>query len=409
MNIFTSLFRKKSPCTSNTVNANIPAAAAAKNAVPPVAPENAPAVDGDLITVYDGMGKAQPIHRNNAVADGREGKVYSLPKRDDVLVKLYKPALLNDADKLEQNLKRLTAMCKIRDQISPRCTTAKKSFAWPVTLVFDRNRQIIGFGMCKCDGVSFRTLGNVKKIQQYFSRWTRRELALTALDFVRKLKFLYSHGVLVNDFNPSNFLVDENCNVSFIDCDSFQITYGNETHITRTYIASHCAPELLKNKPLLTTPRNIHHLEFGAAITIFNLLMCGLHPYAYHDPSGKTICGNPEENLLNGRCPLGVGAGCKFPVGNWYNLWSWISHNAKGGFIKTFQNGHSDPAMRTTLDEWEGCLIEMISLMNKYPERSALFPLVPNPAAMARKSSSYNGKIYQQSGSVTGKQHIVNL
>lgn len=354
---------------------------------PAAAPVTPPVSNPDQITVYDSKGVPVVLAKDNIIASGGEGTVYTLPGNDNLLIKLYKPSLLKDQEKFNRYLKRFFAMLKLGNKIHSGRSGAKNSFAWPVIPICDNRKQMIGFGMYKCKGVSFRTLGSIASIKRNFPEWTRRELTLTALDFVRKLQFLQSNGVQINDFNPSNFLVDADCNVSFIDCDSFQITDQNDVHITRTYFASHCAPELLKNKQLLALPRNTHHLEFGAAITIFNLLMCGLHPYAYHDPFQRTVCGNPEENLLNGRCPLGVGAGCKFPNGNWYNLWNWIPHNAKGGFISTFRNGHSNPELRTSLADWEKHLLEMLDLMAKYPERMDIFPQAPNPKAVARKSS----------------------
>lgn len=336
------------------------------------------------ITVYDCKGTALQLSEDDIVASGREGTVYSLPQKDNILVKLYNQPLLNDQEKHQRNTDRLMAMFKLQRKLNlGNCT--KSSFAWPVMPVFDKNKKIIGFAMFKCEGVSFRALGSIAGIKRYFPDWTRRELTLTALDFVSKLRVLQNNGVQINDFNPSNFLVDRNCNVSFIDCDSFQISEVNKIHVTNTFISSHCAPELLKNKQLLDLPRNTHHQEFGAAIIIFNLLMCGLHPFAYHDPSQVTACGTPEENLLNGRCPLGVGAGCKFPIGNWYNLWSWTSHNVKGGFIRTFRDGHSTPRVRTSLADWEIYLHEMVVQMNKYTERAEIFPAQPNLKATGGK------------------------
>lgn len=336
------------------------------------------------LTVYDYAGTALQLPEDNIVAGGREGTVYSMPKKDNILIKLYNKLQIDNREKHQRNTERLRTMFKLLHKLNlGNCQ--KIPLAWPVMPIFDKNKTIIGFAMYKCDGVSFRALGSIAGIKRYFPDWTRRELALTALDFVKKLRNLQKSGVQINDFNPSNFLVDRNCNVSFIDCDSFQIAEGNKIHVTNTFISSHCAPELLKDKRLLDLPRNAHHLEFGAAIVIFNLLMCGLHPYAYHDPLQMTACGNPEENLLNGRCPLGVGAGCKFPIGNWYNLWSWTSHNVKGGFIRTFRDGHSNPAARTSLADWEKYLHEMIVQMSKYPERTEIFPEQPNRNAVGSK------------------------
>ena len=160
-----------------------------------------------------------------------------------------------------------------------------------------------------------------EQIMKNFPGWNRLNLANVALDYVRKLKELAAKNVLVNDFNPSNFLIDERGNVSFIDCDSFQIQSATgRINITKTFFASHVAPELLKDKSLLERPRNIHHVEFGAAMTVFSILMCGLHPYNYYDPSHNSACGTPDENLLKGRCPLGHGSGCFFPRGECITL-----------------------------------------------------------------------------------------
>ena len=366
---------------------SVPQQPAAKQSVPPAPLCKTP------IAVYDCKGAAIQLSEDNNIASGREGTVYSLPHKDNVLVKLYDKRLLDDQAKYQRNTDRLFAMLKLQRKLDfANCN--KSSFAWPVMPVFDKNKKIIGFVMFKCEGVSFRALGSLAGIKRHFPDWTRRELALTALDFVSKLRILQKNGAQVNDFNPSNFLVDRNCNVSFIDCDSFQIAAGNKIHVTNTFMSSHCAPELLKNRNLLNLPRPPHQQEFGAAIIVFNLLMCGLHPFAYYDPSQATACGTPEENLLNGRCPLGVGAGCKFPVGNWYNLWSWTSHNVKGGFIRTFRDGHSNPMVRTSLADWEMYLHEMIVQMTKYAERSDIFPTKPNLKAAGGKRFNPSKHVY---------------
>ena len=104
---------------------------------------------------------------------------------------------------------------------------SSKSFAWPLLSVADDKKQMIGFAMRACNGESFRSLGSVAGITKTFPRWTRLQLAETALDFVGKVRELAKNKVIINDFNPSNFLVDRNCKVSMIDCDSYQIPDKN--------------------------------------------------------------------------------------------------------------------------------------------------------------------------------------
>jgi len=332
------------------------------------------------LTVYSLKGTPLNLTEADCKASGGEGTVYTIPGKPNVLVKIYKDDLLQNPAKRAEIEKRIYDMLAISKDID------QSSFAWPRGVVCNSRKQVIGFAMNKCNGISFQAFSGVKSIQQRFPNWTRRELALVAQDFLTKIQYLASKKILVNDFNPANFLVDQHGNVSFIDCDSFQIPgEGTSTDITKTYFASHVAPELLENPKLLAQPRNIHHVEFGAALTIFNVLMCGLHPYSYFDPSRQSACGTPDENLRKGRCPLGTGAHCMLPRGNWYNLWSYLTYKLKSSFIQTFRDGHHDPSKRATLADMQTNLNELLFVMKKDPARLDLNPVKAKPKA---KSSS---------------------
>lgn len=336
----------------------------------------------DSLTVYSLNKKPLTLTASDCKASGGEGTVYAIPGKPHVLVKIYKDELLQNPAKRAEIEKRIYDMLAISKDID------QSSFAWPRGVVCNRRGQVIGFAMNKCSGISFQAFSGVKSIQQRFPKWTRRELALVAQDFLTKLQYLASKKILVNDFNPANFLVDQKGHVSFIDCDSYQIPgERNSTDITKTYFASHVAPELLENPKLLAQPRNIHHVEFGAALTVFNILMCGLHPYSYFDPSRQSACGTPDENLRKGRCPLGTGAHCMLPRGNWYNLWSYLNYKLKSSFIQTFRDGHKDPSKRATLADLQANLQELLFIMKKDPVRLDLNPVKPKPST---KSSSAN-------------------
>ena len=330
--------------------------------------------DKTILTVYDVQGAPFEIYSVDQKAAGGEGTVYEFRQDPNFIIKIYKDSIINNPSKTDDLKQRIIAMFQKK-----QCQ--KMDFiAWPLMPVFNKNRQIIGFVMRKVHGVSMRSLFGTKNIQKHFPGWDRLNLIEVAIDFVKKVKLLQKYGVQINDFNPDNFLIDRNGKVQFIDCDSFQITdQNNKVHITRTFYPSHCAPELLNNKSALAHPRNEHHLEFGTAIIIFNILMCGLHPYSYYDARSNDYCGSPDENLKKGRCPLGIGAGCRFPIGNWYNLWSWLTCKAKNGFIQTFRDGHSNPASRTSLEEW-GRILNMLryEAINTV-ERRQLNPVMSQP------------------------------
>lgn len=330
----------------------------------------------DSLTVYDLKGNPLHLAASDCKAAGGEGTVYAIPGKPNVLVKIYKDDLLQNPAKRSEIEKRIYDMLAISKDID------QSSFAWPRAVVCNSRKQVIGFAMNRCSGISFQAFSGVKSIQRRFPKWTRRELALVAQDFLIKLQYLTSKKILVNDFNPANFLVDQKGNVSFIDCDSYQIPgEGTSIHITKTYYASYVAPELLENPKLLAQPRNIHHVEFGAALTVFYILMCGLHPYSYFDPSKQSACGTPDENLRKGRCPLGTGAHCMLPIGNWYNLWSYLTFKLKSSFIQTFRDGHKNPARRATLADLQTNLQELLIIMKKDPVRLDLNPVKAKPKA----------------------------
>lgn len=323
------------------------------------------------ITVYDYDGNPLELGQCDEKASGGEGIVYTYAANPKFLIKIYKSETLEDENKMRDIRRRIQDMSRIS------ALSGANFLAWPVLPVFNEQQQIIGFVMRKCEGFSFLALRGPAYINKYFPNWDRYDLAKVALDYVEKVQELVKHKVFINDFNPSNFLVDKNGKVSFIDCDSFQIPASSgDVNISKTYYASHVAPELLRDKSLLNHPRNIHHLEFGVAITVFQILMCGLHPYNYCDPSHKSSCGSPDENLLKGRCPLGKGSGCKLPQGGWYNLWSYLTASLKSSFISTFrkEEGYDNPAQRVSLKNLAAELRKFIFVMEQDHLRRQLLP-----------------------------------
>ena len=328
-------------------------------------------------TVYDLDGNPLQLGTRDEKASGGEGTVYTMPNTPGIMIKLYKPQTIQNAVKMREIQKRLDCM------IHNSACAGMKYLAWPLLIVADDKKEMNGFAMRACKGESFRALGSVAGITKAFPGWTRLQLAETALDFVAKVHALAKNNVIINDFNPSNFLVDRNCKVSMIDCDSYQIPDRNGNPlITHTYFASHVAPELLKNQKLMDSPRDIHHVEFGTAVVVFGLVMCGLHPYSFSDPSNHIKIGMPEENLLKGHCPFAPGSKLNFPKAphdEWANLWSWLPTSLQDAFVATFCDGHSNPSRRTFLDQLESALRETVQFMQSESKARELMPRKRKP------------------------------
>lgn len=328
----------------------------------------------ESIKVYDPKGKALVL--KESICEGGEGKIYVIPK-SDFLIKIYHDRFIEDPVKIKKILPRIADMVNMTDIMND----LDDNIAWPRLGVYNSNRsdrKLIGFAMKKMEGRQFRSLHYVNKIEKNYPNWDRRALAVIANNFVRAVDKLHRRNILINDFNPSNFFVDINGRVRFIDCDSYQVTGKSKTHHNSAHFPTHCAPELLSNPALLKSPRMEEHDLFGVAITVYQILMMGLHPYS------RIGCEDPEQNLRSGVCALGTGASCQMPEGNWYNLWSHLPYRLKSLFVSTFREGHQTPAMRATLEQWNNELEAYIRMIDKgYMDTS----LRPDYA----KTSEYKG------------------
>ena len=354
-------------------------------------------------TVYSRKGAPLPLKASDVRSSGGEGTVYTMPGKDRILIKIYHDSIVGDPRKMAELRARIDDMIGY-DLSSNLC------LAWPRLAALDAPQgKMIGFAMNRCEGRSFYSLGGgPAAVRQAFPGWDRLQLAKTALDFVSKVEQLAKHGIFINDFNPNNFLVNEKCEVSFIDCDSFQVPRrnGGAPHITRTFFGAYTAPELLRDPSLLARPRDIHQVEFGAAMIVFHLLMCGLHPYSYCDQNSPNACGSPEENLRKGRCPLGIGTNCRLPYGPnnlWYNLWSWLTGELKGCFIRTFRDGHGDPGCRASLGELKAALAQLVFEMNRPADQDALGYAPSRRALTPRQAKPRGDKNSDTAARVPGK------
>lgn len=321
---------------------------------------------GGPATVYDPSGNPLRLSESEELASGGEGTVYRFPGNAAFVIKLYK------RDIVENPAKQKAVAERLRDMLSIEALRSNPDIAWPQMAVYDKNKRVTGFVMLSVKGTSFRALQGADQIRRVFPGWDRMDLALVAKDFLEKMQLLASHGVLVNDFNPANFIVGKDHRVRLIDCDSYQIPSANNgtPHVATSYFASHVAPEVLLNPAMLNRPRGPEQARFGAAILAFQLLMCGLHPYSHK--SG----GTPEENLRSGKCPLGLGSGCVIPTG-WYNLLSYLPYTLLNIFIRMFRDGHANPSARPTLSELRDEVDKFIFVMKKDPPRKELSPTTP--------------------------------
>ena len=317
-------------------------------------------------TVHDPTGAALVLRKTDVLAHGGEGVIYKFAKNPAFLIKVCKDDTLRDSRKLAAFRDRLNAMLALEE-----CRNAP-FLAWPLMPVFDADRHVIGFVMRKTSGRTLRALYAPCQVRRFFPGWNRLNVAQVALNLVNAVQMLARHRVLVNDFNPDNFLIDPFGHVRLIDCDSFQIPGAGDnqnTFLTRTFTPEYTAPELLFHPELFNRERTPEQVRFSLAVVVYMILMSGLHPYAQ--------CGgtDPVDNLKSGKCPLSRRGGVRLPVG-WFKSVSWLTPGLRHLFIRMFVDGHHEPLKRHMLGELKTELENFINVMrsSKDPNQRAILP-----------------------------------
>ncbi len=357
VNLLKRIFGRSSSQASSSAGMTPPPArrlAPARRPAPVAGGDWAALVDTESprgLTVYDLKGAPLRLKRSDEVARGGEGVIYRLMQNDGILIKVCKRETLADRAKMSVFRNRLKAMMQLEE-----CRQAD-FLAWPLMPVLDAKGGAIGFAMRRCRGRTLRALLAPVQVQRFFPGWNRLHVAQVALNFLDAVRMLARHRVLVNDFNPGNFLVDKQGHVRLIDCDSFQIPMeGGAPFMTRTYTPEFAAPELLLHPELFDQPRTPEQVRFSLAVVIYMLLMSGLHPYA------RCGGGDPAENLKSGKCPLDKESGVRMPV-SWYKSVSWLTPSLKECFLRTFKDGFAHPARRPLLGELRAELVDFIKVM----------------------------------------------
>ena len=333
----------------------------------------APSGERDRI-VYDPAGRPLALKKSDVLAHGGEGFVYKLSINANYLVKVCKDETLENSRKQTAFCDRLNAMLSLED-----CRKAE-FLAWPQMPVFDNQQKVIGFVMPRANGRTLRALYAPCQVKRFFPGWDRLHVTKVALNLVEAVQMLARHRVLVNDFNPGNFLVDNRGKITLIDCDSFQIPgAGKEqnTFLTRTFTPEYTAPELLFKPELFNQERTPEQVRFSLAMVVYMILMSGLHPYAQ--------CGgtDPAENLKTGKCPLDKSLGVRLPVG-WYKSVSWLPQSLHDYFVRMFVTGYNVPEQRPLIGELKTELENFIEIMRKSTNKNQR-AICPENARRKRK------------------------
>lgn len=312
------------------------------------------------LTVYDANHTAQQLDME--LGRGGEGTVYTVHNVDQAIAKLYHKAVL---DKRGAMLK-----SKVEAMRSVAALQNEAALSWPRINLYDENQQWIGYAMRRAQGKPMSRLAHAMLYTRHFPNLDRRDVVSYLVNMLKQIKKLHKHGVMIGDYNLDNFICDPHSKqVNFIDCDSYQINVGGVLYPCPVG-SPDMTPKEHHGQNFSKIKRTLESEYFSIAIILFKCLMLGRHPY-------DIVGGNdPVSNIKTGNFPYGLG-NRGIPAGPWYNIWSHMPHRIKSAFIKTFETGATQPAERTTVEEWLDVLQLYNREMNRGWHETAIRPAKP--------------------------------
>ena len=138
------------------------------------------------------------------LSEGGEGIIYEYNSQ---LIKFYKP-----------HVNRESKAKKIRMLMKKQLPTGVVA---PLDVVYDKNRNFVGYVMDRINGEEFKKLSNKKFVTA--NGITKKEILYMLKQVYEILQQLHSQNIYIGDLNDQNILFDKSYQVYIIDCDSWTI------------------------------------------------------------------------------------------------------------------------------------------------------------------------------------------
>ncbi len=299
--------------------------------------------NGQVITLSDKL----------ILAVGGEARIFSLPDDPTLVAKVYHKPTPERAGKL--------VVMAANPPIDPMVGQQHRSIAWPSDLLVtpDRRHRVVGFLMPR--------VSEMRRVIDYFNPKTRRQecplfnyfyLHRTARNLVTAVRALHERGYVIGDVNESNVLVSERALVTLVDTDSFQVWDGAKGVVYRCRVGKpEFTPPEMQGKSFAQLDRQPVHDLFGLGVLLFQLLMEGTHPFA----GAYTGQGDPppyEKRIAAGHFPYANFPQTPYKPTPTAPALTHLHPNLQHLFLRCFQDGFLNPALRPDTQSWQWALEE---------------------------------------------------
>lgn len=321
--------------------------------------------------------------RGNKISEGGEGTIYEVQNYTNRLIKIYKE---KNAQRKSINTPELQRKLSYMITHQPTSLISQGAVAWPLDFVKEQGKNV-GFVMPKL--IFDASLQNIysykhplidKNYADFPSVKSRIGIAINLASILIEL---HKFGFIVGDLNHDNIGVNRsNAQISIVDCDSFHII-DNNRNIMRTNVVmeGYLAPEIIahcNHERANKRPYTIDEVAFPTfsknsdlfclAIHIFKSLMNGTSPFLgvkenARGSNAAPFIGHEGVERNNYVFKQGLRPSAVYCIA--YNE---LPNEITLMFDRAFINGHSNPDMRPSAEEWYKILISYMTMLKQCPD-----------------------------------------
>ena len=289
---------------------------------------------------------------SDELARAGEGVVYSVPGRTDIVAKIWHPV-----NRTPERAQKLYAMLSAPPD-DPTLKTGHRSICWPTAPLLEKG-QVVGFLMPRlANGMAELTeIYHPGARKMAFPSISYRHLVAVARNIASVFEALHFKGYVIGDINFKNLMVaPQDCQVSIIDTDSFQVRDTSaRVHYCTVGTPGYIAPELKGKDFSKGISRTTNQDAFGLGVLLFQLLMHGSHPTRGILPDGY---GAEEQQKIDaGAFPWGVNRPAdQKPLPLLAPLFEALDPKLQYLFMECFRDGYHNPMARPSAEQWRYAL-----------------------------------------------------
>ena len=309
----------------------------------------------------------QKIVLHQQVASSGEGEVWTT-NDSKILAKIYHSSTPQRQEKLKVMFK--------HPPEDPNQGRNHISFAWPQSLLTNKEGMVMGFLMPKIqEGRELIDIYNPRRRNKVGLKIDWNFLHVVSHNIASIIHSIHKAGYVLGDIKPQNILVNSQAVPSIIDTDSFQVTNPQTGHIYRCLVGSEgfTPPELL-NQDFAQINQTEVHDRFRLGVVIYYLLF-GSHPF-----QGKWVGSgdSPEltELIRNGDWAFATRGFIRpSPLTIPLDI---LHPELKECFTKCFTDGYNNPRLRPTAQEWQQSLQVALQSLKQCDKESQHFYYLGN-------------------------------